>query len=91
MYICFYLHARPVSLGTVRHIMPNSFSYGSLDTWTIVRLTATNFEPFTYSVLGFAFAYVSNIHIIMVLYDICLLPVYFCHIIVNVWNSERQT
>jgi len=42
-----------------------------------------------FSVLGFAFAYISNIHITMILYDICLLPVYFCYIIVNVWNFER--
>jgi hypothetical protein len=49
--------------------MSNLFTYGSLDTWIIVCLTATKYEPFTFSVLGFAFAYVSNIHILMILYD----------------------
>jgi hypothetical protein len=52
-----------------------------------VCLTATKFEPFVFSVLGFAFAYVSKIHIIMILYDFCLLP---CYINVNIRNLERQ-
>jgi hypothetical protein len=36
------------------------------------------------------FAYVSNIYIIMSLCDFCLLPTYFCYVIVNVRNLERQ-
>jgi len=89
---CFYIHARSVSPGIVLHIMPNFYTYGSLDTWTIVCvcLTATKNEPFIFPALGFAFAYVSNIYIFMLLYDFCLLPAYFFYIIVNVRNFERQ-
>jgi hypothetical protein len=36
-----------------------------------ISLTANKFESFMFSVLGFTFAYVSNIHIIMILYDFC--------------------
>jgi len=84
----FYKHATPISPGNVQQIMPTLCTYGSLDTWTIVCLTATKFEPFIFSVLGFAFAYVSNIHIIMILYDFCLIPAYFCYRIVDKWSFE---
>jgi hypothetical protein len=56
----------------------------------IVCLTATKFEPFMFSMLGFAFAYVSNINTVMILYDLWLLPAYFGYIIVNIWNLEHQ-
>jgi hypothetical protein len=39
--------------------------------------------------LGFVFAQVSNIYIIVILYDFCLLPAYFCQVIVNLRNLER--
>jgi hypothetical protein len=75
-----YLQARPVSPDTVQQILPEHYCYyGGLDTWTIVRLTTTKYEPFMFSVLGFASAYVSNIHIIMI-------PANFCYKIVYVRN-----
>jgi hypothetical protein len=43
-------------------------------------------EPFVFPALGFAFPYVSNIHIIMILYDFCLLPAYFGYIVADVRN-----
>jgi hypothetical protein len=64
-------------------------TYGSLDTWTIICLTATKLEPFVFPMLGFLFAYVSDIYIVLNLYNFCLLPTYFCYVIVNVWNLER--
>jgi hypothetical protein len=81
-----YIHARPVSPALCRRIC----LILSLDTRTIVRLTATKFEPFCVFGVGFRFCYVSNIHIIVILYDFYLLPAYFCYIIVNVRNFERQ-
>jgi hypothetical protein len=41
-------------------------------------------------VLGFAFAYVSNIHNINIFYDFCLLPAYFGYITtkVRIWNAR---
>jgi len=39
--------------------------------------------------LGFVFACVSDIYIIVSLYDFCLLPTYFCYVIINVRNLER--
>jgi len=85
-----YTHGRPISPGIMQQIMPTSYNYGSLGTLTIVCLTPTKFEPFVFSALSFSFAYVSNIHIIMILYDFCLFHAYFGHIIVNVRNWERE-
>jgi hypothetical protein len=81
----FDIHARPVSPGAVQHIMPNSGTYGRLDTRTIVYLTANKSEPFIFSVLGFALAY-----IIMILKDFCIFPVYFGYIIIRygIWNAR---
>jgi hypothetical protein len=47
-------------------------------------VTATKFKPFIFSELDLAFSYVSKICTIMILYDFCLLPAYFCYIIFNV-------
>jgi hypothetical protein len=63
-----YVHARPVSPGIAQQVMPAVYTSGSLDTWTIVCLTATKFKPFVFPMLGFVFAYVSDIHIIVTLY-----------------------
>jgi hypothetical protein len=85
------VHGRPVNPATVQLIMPNYYCYyGSLDVWTIACLTAIKSEPFMFSVLGFGFAYVSNIQIIVILYDFCVLPAYFSYKIVDVWNFERR-
>jgi hypothetical protein len=46
----------------------------SLDTWTVVPLTATKFKPLIFSVMGFAMSYIAAISIFMILYDFCLLP-----------------
>jgi hypothetical protein len=59
--VCLFT-ARPFSPDTVQHTV---CSYGSLDIWTIVRLTATKFESFVFSVLSFTFSYAANIHIII--------------------------
>jgi hypothetical protein len=40
----------------------------SLDTWTVVRLTAARFKPLMFSVLGFALPYIAGICIFMILY-----------------------
>jgi hypothetical protein len=47
---------------------------GSLDTWTVVCLTAAKIKPLLFSVRGFALSSGANIFIIMILYDLCLLP-----------------
>jgi hypothetical protein len=46
---------------------------GSLDTWSVVRLTAAKFKPLIFSVLGFTLLYIADIRIFMILYDFCLL------------------
>jgi hypothetical protein len=56
----------------------------------ICLTTITQFEPFVFPMLGFIFAYVSDIYIIMSLYDFCLLPTYFCYVIINVRNLETS-
>jgi len=80
----FYIHTRPVTPGIAQQIMPNSYTHVSLDASTVICLTATKYEPFMFSVLGFALAYTLNIHIIMILNDFCLFPAYFGYVIVNV-------
>jgi hypothetical protein len=47
-------------------------------------------DPFILSALGFALAYILDIHIIMILNDFCLFPAYYGYIIVKVRNLERQ-
>jgi len=56
----------------------------------ILCLTATEFHPFKFSVLGFALAYGWNIYIIMTEYDFCLLPAYFCYVIAYVRKFEGR-
>jgi hypothetical protein len=84
------LHSRSVGPDTLQHILPDSFTKGSLDSWTIVGLTATKFEPFLFHTLGFASLYILNIHIIMIFNDFCLFPAYFGYIIIKVRNLESQ-
>jgi hypothetical protein len=52
---------------------------------------ATRIESFVFPTLGFDFAYVSDIYVIVSLYDFCLLPTYFCYIIIDVLNLECLT
>jgi hypothetical protein len=60
--------------------------HNSLDTWTVVHMTATKFKPPIFSVSGFALSSVANIF--MILDDFCLLPAWFCYVIINVRNLE---
>jgi hypothetical protein len=57
---------------------------GSLFTWTVVSLTTAKFKPhmFPMSGLAFPYSYSTNMFILMILYDFCLSPAQFCHIIV---------
>jgi hypothetical protein len=48
------------------------------------------FDLFVFPMLGSIFTYVSNILIVVILYDFCLLPAYVCHIVINIGNLERQ-
>jgi hypothetical protein len=61
----------------------NLIYYSSLDTLTIVCLT-TKFEPFVFPVLGFVFVCVSDIYIVVSLYDFRLLPTHFRYVIIEV-------
>jgi hypothetical protein len=47
---------------------------GSQVTWMVVWLTAAKFKHFVFSVTGFALFNGANVFIIMILYDLCLLP-----------------
>jgi hypothetical protein len=75
MYI-FIIYKASVSPGSVQQMMLyfGSLRYsGSLDTGTVVCLIADKFKPLIFSVTGFALSYVSNVFVIMILYDFCLL------------------
>jgi hypothetical protein len=73
-----YVHARSVSPGTVQQVMPTVLM-------AVVCLTATKFEPFIFPMLGFVFAYVSNIYIIVSLYD---LPASYIFLLCNRERTE---
>jgi hypothetical protein len=62
---------------------------GSLVTWTIVRLTTAEFKSLIFSVSGFSLSYTTNMLILMILYDFCLLPAQFCYIIVYIRKVVR--
>jgi hypothetical protein len=47
---------------------------GSLITCTVVSLTTAKFKPLVFSMSGFALSHTSNMFILMILYDFCLLP-----------------
>jgi hypothetical protein len=57
---------------------------------SVLCLTATKFQPLYFLCWASFFVHVSNIYIIVSLYDLCLLPTYFCYVIGNVRNLERQ-
>jgi len=40
----------------------------------VVSLTTVKFKPLILSVCGFAMVYIMNISILVILYDLCLLP-----------------
>jgi len=83
--------ARPISPDIVQHAMPILVcTHGSLDIWTIIRLTATKFKSFMFSVLNFTFSYAANIRIIMILYDFRLFPTCFRYEIINIRNLESH-
>jgi hypothetical protein len=63
---------------------------GSLVTWTVVSLTAAKFKPLIFSVSGFVLPCAANIVILMILYDLCMLPVQFCYIIVHIRKVENR-
>jgi hypothetical protein len=44
------------------------YLYSTLHTWTVVRLTATNFKPLKFSVSRFALPYIADFSISMILY-----------------------
>jgi hypothetical protein len=37
-----------------------------------------------------SFIFISNIIIVVILYDFCLLPAYVCYMVINLGNLERQ-
>jgi hypothetical protein len=84
-----YVNARPISPGIAD--WANGIYLQQFRHLKIVYLIATKYEPFMFPMLGFVFAHVSNIYIIVILYDFCLLPAYLGYVIVNVWNLELQT
>jgi hypothetical protein len=61
-----------------------------MDIWTIVNMTAAKFKSLVFPVSGFALSIIANIFMFMILYDFCLLPAWFCYVIVNVRNLESH-
>jgi hypothetical protein len=90
-------HTRPlVSPGSVNQIMPylSNLHYNgnvvSLVTSTVICLTAAKFKTLILSECDFTLSYVANISIFVSLYDLYLLPGYFCNKIIHVQNCESH-
>jgi riboflavin transporter FmnP len=77
-------------LGTADYaLVTSSLHYhGSLDTWMVVQMTADKFKSLIYSVSGFALSNLANIFIFVILDGFCLLPAWFCYVIIDVQNLE---
>jgi hypothetical protein len=76
----YSIYKSSVSPGFAVQIMYILFSLrykGSLVKWTVINLTATKFKPLIFSVSGFALSYAANMFILMILYDLFLLPAQF--------------
>jgi hypothetical protein len=71
-------------LGTADYVLvTSSLHYNdSLDTRTVIHMTAAKFEPLIFSVSGLALSRETNIF--MILHDFCLLPARFCYVIIYV-------
>jgi hypothetical protein len=73
MYMRYILDLCQHRLSTADHA--NNLRYNSsLDTWTVVRLTADKFKPHMFSASGFALPNIADIRIFMILYNFFLLP-----------------
>jgi hypothetical protein len=94
MYIQYMQGPFQSRLGTAEYALLTTSSillyYGSLDTWTVVHMTAAKFNPLIFSVSGFALSNAANISIFMILYGFCLLPAWVCHVIINIRNLESE-
>jgi hypothetical protein len=80
-----------VSTCFAEHVMPilHILCYiSSLVTWTLVSSTIAKFKPLIFSVSGFTLSYTTNMFILMILYDFCLLPAEFCCIIIYIQKVE---
>jgi hypothetical protein len=88
MFYVYAIYTRPLSAQAQYSRSCQNLYYNSLDTWTVVRSTSAKFKPLIFSVLGFALHYIADIHIFIIVYNLCLLPAWLCNIIVNVWNIE---
>jgi hypothetical protein len=85
----FYnIYKSSTSRGFSKPIIPILFTLcynGSLLTWTAVK-----FKLFIFSMPGFALPYATNIIILMIEYDRCMLPAQFCYIIVYIRKVENR-
>jgi hypothetical protein len=62
----------------------------SLDTWTVVQMTAAKIKPFIFRVCGFALSNIAHIFIFMIVNDFCSSSALLCCVIVNVWSLESR-
>jgi hypothetical protein len=76
-------------LGTADYaLVTSNLHYNdSLDTWTVIHMTAAKFKPLIFSVSGFALSNEANIF--MILDDFCLLPAWFCYVFINVRHMKN--
>jgi hypothetical protein len=76
LYNTCNIYKASCSPGSLQQIMP--------------YMTAAKFKPLLFPVSGFDLSNIANIFIFMILYDFCLLPTWFCYVIVNVRNLESH-
>jgi hypothetical protein len=98
-FVCvvhFNMHTRPASPGFVQQIMPSSYIYlcinSSLHIWTVICLTTAKFQSFKFPVLGFTLTYVlERLYFRDFMWLLPASCMFFCYIIINIRNFERQT
>jgi hypothetical protein len=75
MFHVYAVYTRPLSAQAQYSRSCHNLHYNSsLETWTVVRLTAAKLKPLIFSALSFALSYIADICILMILYDLYLLP-----------------
>jgi hypothetical protein len=64
---------------------------GSLAARTVLSMATAKIKPLIFSVSVFAFAYSANIFLLIILYELCLLPAQFCYTRINVLSWEAES
>jgi hypothetical protein len=92
-FLVSYIHESFVCISSAKQIMSilRILCYNdSLVTWMVVSLTTAKFKLLIFSTSGFTLSHATNIFVLMILCDFCLLPGQFYHTIVYIRKVENR-